>query len=263
MATKKSPAELKAEGAAVSEQIALARKKTLNFALLMAKDGLILETDMRKDSEILWRNAKKTGGGGSKGAKGTMQVNGKVIEFTCTDDSAPGQLPKLFKKFLSERGQAYQVVMVTPSGALGDSDGAGDGPDQGDDPEGVSDNAADPLAEELRSSYEGVSGQVELAKQSLHAGAAKKASQLSEIFETQLTEEPRKAAATFKLLQKTVADAIAFGVRESAADSNAHNAGPEMPGVSADAIVDPNRERRIEDLQSLRQRVEDLLGELA
>ncbi len=121
MAKKKSAAELKEEGTALGTQIAVARKRPVNFALLMGKEGLVLETDLKKNCEVLWRNAKKVGGG-SKGAMGTMSVSGKVIELTCVDDSAPSHLPKLAKKWLTERGQPYKVIMNTPSGSVGDED---------------------------------------------------------------------------------------------------------------------------------------------
>lgn len=119
MGKKRSAAELKEEGTALGAQIDVARKRPVNFALLMGKEGLVLETDLKRNCEVLWRNAKKAGGG-SKGAMGTMSVSGRVIELTCVDDSAPSHLPKLAKKWLTERGQPYKVTMITPSGSVGD-----------------------------------------------------------------------------------------------------------------------------------------------
>ncbi|MGB5560211.1 MAG: hypothetical protein WBN04_19630 [Paracoccaceae bacterium] len=121
MAKKKSPAELKEEGVALGEQIAQARKKPYKFALSIGKDGLVLETDLKKSPDILWRNAKKNGGG-PKGAMGMISVKGKTVELTCEDDSAPRNLPKMAKKFFSERGQPYKFVIITPSGELSDED---------------------------------------------------------------------------------------------------------------------------------------------
>ncbi len=119
MAKKKSPAELKEEGIALGEKINAARKKPYNFALSMGKDSLVLETHLNKTPDVLWRTAKKNGGG-PKGAMGTMSVKGKIIELTCVDDSAPGSLSKLAKKFFAERGQPYKVVLITPSGEMKD-----------------------------------------------------------------------------------------------------------------------------------------------
>lgn len=121
MAKKKSPAELKEEGVALGEKIAQARKKPYKFALSIGKEGLILETDLKKSPDILWRNAKKAGGG-PKGAMGMMSVKGKIIELTCEDDSAPQNLPKMAKKFFAERGQPYKFVIITPAGELSDDE---------------------------------------------------------------------------------------------------------------------------------------------
>lgn len=121
MAKKKSPSELKEEGVVLGEKIAAARKKPYKFALSIGKDGLVLETDLKKSPDILWRNAKKAGGG-PKGAMGMMSVKGKIIELTCEDDSAPQNLPKMAKKFFAERGQPYKFVIKTPAGELSDDD---------------------------------------------------------------------------------------------------------------------------------------------
>ena len=119
MAKKKSPAELKAEGAELGTLLAAVRKRDHNFALLIGKDGLVLETHPKKGADILRRNAKAAGGG-PKGAAGVMRIQGKVIELACEDDSAPGTLVKLAKKHFAERGLAYKIIMTTPSGAVED-----------------------------------------------------------------------------------------------------------------------------------------------
>ncbi|MEM9250628.1 MAG: hypothetical protein AAGB05_18310 [Pseudomonadota bacterium] len=140
MAKKKSPAELKEEGAAISAQITLARKRSINFALQIGKEALVLETDIKKNCDVLWRNAKKNGGG-PKGAMGTMSVKGKVIELHCVDDSAPNQLPKLAKKWLAERGLPYKVLMITPSGSIGDEE---EGEEEEVDTSGLKRNMTEP-----------------------------------------------------------------------------------------------------------------------
>lgn len=123
MADKKSPAELKKEGAALDLIIAAARKKPHNFAMLIGKEGIVLEADVRKPPEVMWRQAKKAGGG-SKGAMGTMTVNGKLIELHCQLDDAPGSLPRLAKAFFAERNLPYKVVLVLPEAAPEEADGA-------------------------------------------------------------------------------------------------------------------------------------------
>ena len=128
MATKKSPAELKKEGVELDVKIVAARRKPHNFAMLISKDGIVLEADIRKPPEVMWRQAKKAGGG-SKGAMGTMSVNGKIIELSCLSDDAPGSLPRLAKVFFAERGLPYKVVLKLPEEASeADEDGAGKSP---------------------------------------------------------------------------------------------------------------------------------------
>ncbi|MCX7560259.1 hypothetical protein OS190_11825 [Sulfitobacter sp. F26204] len=120
MATKKSPAELKKEGVELGAVIAAARKRTHNFAILLGKEGLVLETDIRKPPEALWRMAKKVGGG-SKGAMGTMNVKGKIVELTCLADDPPTSLVRLGKEFFAERGLALKLALILPGDAADDS----------------------------------------------------------------------------------------------------------------------------------------------
>lgn len=146
MAKKKSPAELKQEGVELGEKLNAARKKPYNFALSMGKDGLVLETHLTKSADVLWRIAKKSGGG-PKGAMGVMNVKGKIIELTCSDDKVPGPLTKLAKKFFAERGLVYKVVLVLPSGEVGDD---GEDAAQSPAPERVK-AKAEPKADEMES----------------------------------------------------------------------------------------------------------------
>ncbi|MEM1428252.1 MAG: hypothetical protein AAGG09_02230 [Pseudomonadota bacterium] len=273
MAKKKSAAELKQEGVALGEQIAQARKKVVNFALSMGKEGLVLETDLKKSPDVLWRAAKKLGG--PKGAQGQMKVTGKVIELTCVDDSAPTQLPKLAKKFLNERGQPYKVVMITPSGQIGDGDDEEEGetataeagtmeeapppeeegttaPTTEDAPEEPGQGEeTDPERAELMAEFEAMSERLELAKNSVHAGAAKKSVTLSETFLTQVEEAPGKARGLLKVLRKTIEDAINFGV---AGPQGAATGDPEPGGAP---------EGRKAAISQLKAEVQELLAELA
>ncbi len=247
MASKKSSAELKQEATALENQIAGARKKPMNFAWLICKDGLVLETDLKKGPDVLWRNAKKNGGG-PKGAQGQITVSGKMIELTCDSDEVPAQLPKLAKRFLSERGLSYKVVMKTPSGAFsdGEEDSTADSPDHadipvgaeaahepepvpaaetvGDAPEaGTAPKAAedapgeDALRESLLKEFRAMSDTLEKAKRCRNMGAAKKVAALDNLFRTQIDVDVRKTRAALSLLAKTVEDAIAFGVKQDRA----------------------------------------------
>ncbi|MGB3280865.1 MAG: hypothetical protein WBA92_16885, partial [Pseudorhodobacter sp.] len=127
---KKSASELKAEGADLGALIATARKRPLNFALLIGKEGVVLEAHPTKGADVMRRMAKANGGG-TRGIQGVMNVSGKVIELTSEDDDVPGTLAKSAKRHLKERGLAFKVAIILPSGERMD-----DGEDDGDDDAG-------------------------------------------------------------------------------------------------------------------------------
>ncbi|MFQ5623077.1 MAG: hypothetical protein ACE5FS_06745, partial [Paracoccaceae bacterium] len=112
---KLSGAALKQESDALKEVIGRARKKPYNFAMLIGKDGIVLETDLRKAPEVLRRIAKSNGGG-VKGATGVMNVSGKVVELDCDDDNVPAALPKMAKRHFAQRGLAYKILVNLPGG---------------------------------------------------------------------------------------------------------------------------------------------------
>ncbi len=120
---KKTPEELKAEAAEIDELLTTARKKPLNFALLLASEGIVLKAHLTKEPETLWRQAKAAGGS-SKGTMGVMNVTGKVIALTCETDDFPGNLPRRAKAHLRDLGLSVRVEMTLPNGAvLSDEDG--------------------------------------------------------------------------------------------------------------------------------------------
>ncbi len=99
-------ANVKAETKQLSAAIGAARKKTVNFALLISKNGLVFESDPRKTADSLRAAAKKKGG--AKGAWGTMRCEGSKLLLTC-NTTPPGNLEKLAKKHFSERGQSLKI----------------------------------------------------------------------------------------------------------------------------------------------------------
>lgn len=101
--------DLKAETKEIAATLGLARKKALNFALLIAKKGLVLEVDPRKPVETLRTAARKKGGG--KGAWGRMRCEGAKLTLT-SEAEPPGNLQQLAKKFFSERGQTLQIEIA-------------------------------------------------------------------------------------------------------------------------------------------------------
>jgi len=155
---KKSAGELKEEGTALNELIVQGRKKAMNFALVMGKEGCSLEAHPTKGADVMWRQAKAAAGG-TRGAQGVMNVSGKVIELSCETEDFPGTLPKTFKRHLKERGLSFKVVMILPNGERLD-DGDEDeedtevgGTDSGEAPVesgGEPESGPDPMAEVTR-----------------------------------------------------------------------------------------------------------------
>lgn len=95
---------------------ATARKRPLNFAMMIGKDGIVLEADPRKNTDILRKLAKQNGGG-SRGAVGTMTVSGKLVELHVETDDVPGNLPDLAKKHFAAMGHMYRFEYVIPEDA--------------------------------------------------------------------------------------------------------------------------------------------------
>ncbi len=313
MAKKKSPAELKEEGVALGEKIAQARKKPYKFALSIGKEGLVLETDLKKSPDILWRNAKKAGGG-PKGAMGMMSVKGKIIELDCTDDSAPQNLPKLAKKFFAERGQPYKFVIKTPAGELSDDDNEEEEelqmasppeeeeeelqmavPPRGDAPppeetappsasdedavdeetreaveevtgespqeqteasedsgEDADDDTEDALREVLQKEFEGLSGDIEAARQGTNPGMVKKTDALVEMFGKQIGGDLKKSASVLSLLKATL--------KEAGGGAEATPAAGQAEGGAPDPAAAEARKSQLEELE---KGVDALLAEFA
>jgi len=114
MATKtKSPAELKAEGEELKALFAKVKKKPHNCAVLMSKDGVVIEAHIKKSPDILLKLGKKNGGM-PKGAWGTMTMEGQIIKIDPINDKIPGNLTKLAKKFFGARGLKYRLEIVEP-----------------------------------------------------------------------------------------------------------------------------------------------------
>ena len=243
MASKKTAAELKQEAAALSDQFANARKKPLNFAWLIGKEGLVLETDLKKSPDVLWRTARKNGGG-SKGAQGQISVTGKTIRLICDSDEAPTQLPKLVRRFLSERGLAYSIVLITPSGEFADVDGEAADDDAADaaaasqDAAPASEDAAAasvdtapaledtaPASEDtaaasqeaalrqaLLAEFDALSAGLDKAVRSRNSRAARKAQMLADRFRTEVETDLKKSRGVLTLLARTVEEAVGAGI---------------------------------------------------
>ncbi len=122
MAKKPSPAELKKQGEELSKQVAEIRKKDVNFAMVLGKEGVAFHTDRKKNPDILWRGAKAEAGG-AKGAKGVVSMSGKVMVLDADDPSSvPGPLLKAAKKHFAERGVVLRIVLKDEEEPAGDED---------------------------------------------------------------------------------------------------------------------------------------------
>lgn len=107
---KPDKATLKKEGLELKSVVATARKKTLNFAILQGKDGMVLETDFKKPPSFLRKLAKKNGGG-PKGMQGTLRVEGKTLVFS-VEEEAPSVFSKLIRTHFAQRGQTMGVSII-------------------------------------------------------------------------------------------------------------------------------------------------------
>ena len=109
----KSPAELKTEGVELKALLAKVKKKQHNCAILMSKEGIVIEVHIKKSPEILVKAAKKNGGM-AKGAWGTLTMDGQVIILDPINEKIPGNLPKVAKKFFGERGLKNRLEIKEP-----------------------------------------------------------------------------------------------------------------------------------------------------
>ena len=107
----KSPAELKSEGEELKALFAKVKKKPHNCAVLMAKDGVVIEAHIKKSPDILVKAGKKNGGM-AKGAWGIMTMDGQVIRIDPVNDKVPGNLTKLAKKHFSARGLKFRLEIL-------------------------------------------------------------------------------------------------------------------------------------------------------
>ena len=89
--------------------IADARKKPISFAMLIGKDGIVMQADKIKSPEQM-RKVAKSAGGGSKGCWGKMEVQQKKLHLVY-EGKPPGGFDKQVRKMLSQAGQPLQVVM--------------------------------------------------------------------------------------------------------------------------------------------------------
>jgi len=135
----KNQAAVKKEGEELKTLFAKVKKKQHNCAVLVAKEGLVVEAHIKKSPEVLLKAAKKAGGM-QKGVWGTMTIDGQVIIIDPINEKIPGNLPKLAKKYFSERGLKFRMEIKEP-------DAEADGPDGAELEEEAADSAAPAAAQ--------------------------------------------------------------------------------------------------------------------
>jgi len=152
---KPTKAKLKEEGVALKSMVTTARKKTLNFALLIGKEGLVIETHLLKGPGVL-RKLAKSNGGGAKGTMGQLRVEGKKM-YLSVESEPPGNMPKLMKTHMAARGLPMKIIFELPGGAImDDGEPSEDGDEQaprGDGP-GPGSNQDTPRTPETGSTEE-------------------------------------------------------------------------------------------------------------
>ena len=118
-------------GKALGDLIRTARKKPLNFAMLLAKESVVLEAHPIKGPDVMRRQAKAKGGS-AKGTQGVMSVSGKLVELTCEDADFPRSLAKTAKRHFASLGVPAKIVMILPGGETIDADDEDEAQDDAD-----------------------------------------------------------------------------------------------------------------------------------
>ena len=187
-----------AEGAPqdLSSIITLARKRPMNIALVIGKDGLSIAADPRKPPEVMWREARKAGGG-SKGGMGVCVVEGKEIVIRFVEDGFPVTLLKAMKQRLRDEGLKYLPVFLSPDGSrMADDDGdAEDHPGLPDTEEPTSD---------LMAEFEALAEAVAMARLGSDP-VSRKVAGLAGLFVTTVEANARKAETILEMLVTAVA----------------------------------------------------------
>ena len=122
---KPDPKQLKKEGEDLKALLAKIKKKQYNCAILVSKDGVVIEAHIKKSPDILVKLAKKNGGT-AKGAWGTITMDGQVLILDPINDKVPGNLPKLCKTYFGARGLKNRLEIKEPDDVASQADGAND-----------------------------------------------------------------------------------------------------------------------------------------
>lgn len=279
---KESTADPKTE---IQEIITNGKKKSLNFALMKSKEGVVLKAHVTKPSSTMYRECKAAGGMPAMSTKGILNVSGKLIEMTLEDADVSPNLAKQAKKYFASLGIPCKVVFLLPGGArLGEEDDeeaesdasakrapeAKAAPDRAETedpspeaqetrverqeeaaadagPETVQDpaNTLEMLRESLMAEYSEMSAKVDIAKANLMLPANKKIEALASMFNTTIEQDPNKARGVLSLLGKML-EKLPAGAPSEASAATAKPSG-----------------NRMSQLEALEKSLDDMLAEFA
>lgn len=116
MASETSPAD------ALENLIVVSRKKPVNFAVCLGKTpaATVILLDRRKPAKVLERQAKKQGET-QKLLAGTLETNGREMQFTCLEDPPKGCARRI-KLYLKSLGLKMAIVIMGQEGDIIDSE---------------------------------------------------------------------------------------------------------------------------------------------
>ncbi|MFT7058721.1 MAG: hypothetical protein ACJASV_001223, partial [Pseudorhodobacter sp.] len=194
-----------------------ARKRPMNTAWLIGKEGLVLRADLRKPIDVMSRQAMAAGAQ-PRGALGVLTVSGKVITVSC-EEAPPGSFPQQAKKWLTALGHAFKVRIELPGGEVLESE---------EDDDSADAVAKAPSLEErlLRASIDLDAAKSVLdAKQ--HAGLAG----LMKVAENMKETDPAKAIKALNVLEGRLAnlDLPAAPIAAAKASAGAETDDPAPP----------------------------------
>lgn len=255
--------------------ISSGRKKSLNFAMMKSKEGVVLKAHVTKASGVMVRECKAAGGVPSMQAKGTLSVRGKRIEMILEDPDVSPTLAKHAKKYLVSLGFPYKIIFLLPGGAsVGEdedsdveakdtannrksdappnavpqdvesapkqeSSASHDTTDTGDPSAGPN----DALRAVLMTEFDAMSSRIEAVKVCGIKQLSKKVETVEGVFLTTVEENPSKARGVLTLLSNTL---------------------EKVPATSApDPETVASSGNRMADLEALEKSVDNLLAEFA
>lgn len=261
----------------IKEILATGKKKSLNFALMKSKDGVVLKAHATKAAGVMVRECKAAGGMPAMQAQGVLNVKGKLIEMTLEDPDVSDTLAKHAKKYFSSLGISCKIAFLLPGGVrLGEEDDEKDGaesetkemgdgsvtpsderaqggepkaepesaaPQSGDAPGQPATAPADELRESLMKEFAALAPRIAAAKASgLAPPLIKKLEAVESMFHSTIDQNPKKASGVITLLSKTLEN---------------------VPETSAPEAKPADNGKRAADLADLNKSVDALLAEFA